>query len=160
MDRLAPNLLEWTSKATDETQRLAERIGRLASEGMVIALVGELGSGKTAFVQGLARGLEVPDHHRVTSPSFTIINEYPGRCRLIHIDLYRIETGEDLHDLGLVELLHGSGVAAVEWSERLQHGLPGDRLTVELKIIDDETRRILIRASGSDSNRILQKIEI
>jgi tRNA threonylcarbamoyladenosine biosynthesis protein TsaE len=159
MNSTAPVQLKWTSKAADETQQLAEQIGRLASGGMVIALVGELGSGKTVFVQGLARGLQVPERYRVTSPSFTIVNEYPGRCRLVHIDLYRIEKRVDLQDLGLPDLLHGEGVAAVEWAERLQQDLPGEHLIVELKIIDDETRQILIRASGSKSKLLLQKIE-
>ena len=151
--------IQWTSHDAAETRRLAERIGRLAGGGTVIALVGELGSGKTAFVQGLARGLEVPAGYRITSPSFTIINEYPGRCRLIHIDLYRIEIGTDLQDLGLAELLHGDGVSAIEWADRLPSDLPNEHLFIELKIIDDETRQILIRASGSKSKRMLQKFE-
>jgi len=154
-----PAQLEWTSTSAAETQQLAEQLGLLAGDGMVIALVGELGSGKTAFVQGLARGLQVPSNYRITSPTFTVINEYPGRCRLIHVDLYRIETGVDLQDLGLIELLHGDGVAAIEWAERLQQDLPEDHLFIELKIIDDETRRILIRASGSKSKLLLQKLQ-
>ena len=126
---------------------------------LVVALVGELGSGKTAFVQGLARGLQVPETYRITSPTFTIINEYPGRCRLIHVDLYRIDTRSDLQDLGLEDLLHSDGVAAIEWAERLQPDLPDERLIVRLKIIDDESRRILIIAGGPKSNRLLQKID-
>ena len=153
-----PALLEWTSKSAAETQQLAERIGLLTGGGTVIALVGELGSGKTAFVQGLARGLQVPESYRITSPSFTIINEYPGRFRLIHIDLYRIDAGADLQDLGLVELLHGDGVAAIEWAERLQSDLPEEHLLIEMKIIDDETRQILIRACGSKSTRLMLKL--
>jgi tRNA threonylcarbamoyladenosine biosynthesis protein TsaE len=160
MDSINPVQLEWTSTTVEETQQLAEQIGRLASDGMVIALVGELGSGKTAFVQGLARGLQVPARYRITSPSFTIINEYPGRCRLIHIDLYRIDASNDLQDLGLPDLLAGEGVAAVEWAERLRQNLPDEHLIVELKIIDDEIRQILIRASGSQSKLLLQKIEL
>ena len=156
---MTPAQLEWTSNSAAETQRLAEQIGLLTDSGTVFALVGELGSGKTAFVQGLARGLQVPDSYRVTSPSFTIINEYPGRCRLIHIDLYRIETGAELQDLGLVEMLHGDGVAAIEWAERLQPELPDEHLLIELKIIDDETRRILIKASGLKSKLLMQKMK-
>ena len=156
---MTPAQLQWTSNSAAETQLLAERIGLLAGGGTVIALVGELGSGKTAFVQGLARGLQVPDNYRITSPSFTIINEYPGRCRLIHVDLYRIESGADLQDLGLLELLHGDGVTAIEWAERLLPDLPEEHLFIELKIIDDETRRILIRASGSKSTLLMQKLE-
>ncbi len=125
---------------------------------MVVALVGDLGSGKTVFVQGLARGLQVPDSYPITSPTFTIINEYPGRCRLIHVDLYRMETRVDMQELGMDELLYGDGVTAIEWAERLQQELPDEHLCVELKIFDDETRQILIRAIGSKSQRMLQKI--
>ncbi len=131
----------------------------MADSGMVLALVGELGSGKTAFVQGLARGLQVPETYRITSPTFTIINEYPGRCRLIHVDLYRIDTRSDLQDLGLEDLLHSDGVAAIEWAERLQQDLPDEHLLIRLKILDDETRSVLIKASGSRSKLLLQKIE-
>ena len=151
---------KWTSGSVDQTQQLAVQIGRLVQPGSAIALVGELGSGKTAFVQGLARGLQVPENMPVTSPSFTLINEYPGRCRLIHIDLYRIETASDLQELGLAELLYGDGVTAIEWAERLAQDLPDEHLLIELKIIDDETRQILIRASGSKSKLLLQKIKI
>ncbi len=160
MDTRTPIELQWTSNAAAETRRLAEQIGRLAVGGMVVALVGDMGSGKTTFVQGLARGLQVPDSYRVTSPSFTIINEYPGRCRLIHVDLYRIESGADLQDLGLTDLLYGDAVVAIEWAERMQPDLPDEHLLIRLKILDDETRRILIRASGPKSKFLLQKIEI
>ena len=157
---MSPSQREWTSTSAADTRELAEQIGLAADCGMVIALEGELGSGKTVFVQGLARGLKVPDNYRVTSPSFTIINEYPGRCRLIHVDLYRIEIAADLQDLGLVELLHGESVTAIEWAERMQSDLPEERLVVRLKILDDDSRRILIIAGGPKSNLLLQKIEL
>lgn len=150
---------KWTSASAAETRQLAQQIGLAADCGTVVALEGELGSGKTVFVQGLARGLEVPASYRVTSPSFTIINEFPGRCRLIHIDLYRIEAAFELQDLGLVELLYGESVAAIEWAERMQADLPEDHLAVRIKILDDDTRRILIVAGGPKSNRLLQKID-
>ena len=154
-----PTQIEWISRSAAETRLLAEKIGLQAEAGMVFALTGELGSGKTAFVQGLARGLQVPDSYPITSPTFTIINEYPGRCRLIHVDLYRMESQVDIQELGMEELLHGDGVTAIEWAERLQQDLPGEHLCVELKIFDDETRQILIRAIGSKSKRMLQKIK-
>ena len=159
MDFIPPAQIEWLSRSAAETRLLAEKIGLLAEAGMVVALVGELGSGKTAFVQGLARGLQVPASYHITSPTFTIINEYPGRWRLIHVDLYRMESAHDIQELGLIELLHGDAVTAIEWAERLQQDLPDEHLFIELKIIDDETRQILIRAIGSKSKRLLQKME-
>src|SRR5207237_5335442 len=106
------------SRSPSETQRLGERLGAVCEPGDVIALVGDLGAGKTAFVQGLARGLGVPDEERVASPTFDIILEHAGRLVLHHVDLYRLGSEDELAELGLGELLAGDGVAAVEWFDR------------------------------------------
>ena len=139
---------EFTSHSVAQTRAFALRIGRLAFDGLVIGLTGDLGSGKTAFVQGLAAGLDVPGDYAVTSPSYTLINEYPGRCRLYHVDLYRIENKVDFEEIGLYEVLHGQGVCAVEWAEKLGEKLPGENLTVQMTIIDDLTRRMILTANG------------
>ena len=99
------------------TKKLGETIGSLVKTKTVFALIGELGSGKTSFVQGLAKGLEVPDNYYITSPSFTLINEYPGRYPLFHIDLYRIEGFNDFEDIGLYDIIEANGVIAIEWAE-------------------------------------------
>ncbi|MFH0811198.1 MAG: tRNA (adenosine(37)-N6)-threonylcarbamoyltransferase complex ATPase subunit type 1 TsaE [Pseudomonadota bacterium] len=112
------------------TERLGEACGRLAEPGDVIALVGDLGSGKTTFVRGLARGLEVPPEVAVASPTFTLVNEYSGRLSLYHLDLYRVGR-EGQAGLGLDEYLYGDGVAAVEWAERLAE-MPPVRLEIRL----------------------------
>jgi tRNA threonylcarbamoyladenosine biosynthesis protein TsaE len=134
-----------------ETRRLGERCGRRLRAPLVICLIGDLGSGKTVFVQGLARGLDVPDDYTVTSPSFTLINEYPGRLRLFHIDLYRLDTQADLDDLGLAEILHGEGVAAVEWAEKLTDGALAERLEIRFEFGDDDRRRLRMVAYGQAS---------
>ncbi|RUM88744.1 MAG: tRNA (adenosine(37)-N6)-threonylcarbamoyltransferase complex ATPase subunit type 1 TsaE [Thermodesulfatator sp.] len=107
----------YRTRSPEETQALGESLARRLSPGDLVALVGELGSGKTTFVQGLARGLGVPPEVYVTSPSFTLVNEYPGRVPLFHVDLYRLSP-EEVEDLGLSEMLF-RGVMVVEWAEKL-----------------------------------------
>lgn len=141
-----------------ETKKLGEKIGRAIESGIVIALTGDLGAGKTVFVQGLALGLDVPLNHYVTSPSYTLINEYPGRLRLFHIDLYRIASENDFEDIGLYEILSGDCVAAVEWSERLKESMPDEYISIHFKIIDDNQRKIRITAYGLKAINLLKNI--
>jgi tRNA threonylcarbamoyladenosine biosynthesis protein TsaE len=131
-----------------ETRRLGERCGSLLRTPLVICLIGDLGSGKTVFVQGLARGLDISADYAVTSPSFTLIHEYPGRLKLFHIDLYRLGTEADLDDLGLTEILHGEGVAAVEWADKLIDGAAAERLEIRFEFGDDDRRRLRMVAYG------------
>src|ERR1017187_6148650 len=109
------------SHSPAETEALGEKIGRAAERGHVIALSGDLGAGKTQFVKGLARGLEIPG--RVHSPTFTLVNEYGGgRLKLFHLDLYRLETPEQILSAGIGEYLSPDGVAVIEWAERIFEG--------------------------------------
>lgn len=137
----------FTTSSAEETQALAERLGRLVDAGDVIALAGDLGAGKTAFVQGLARGLEVRSA-RVASPSFTIVNEHAGRLPLIHADLYRLADPEELEELGFRDYLGRGGVVAVEWFEQAPDALPAERLEVRLVATAPESRRLEVRARG------------
>jgi tRNA threonylcarbamoyladenosine biosynthesis protein TsaE len=136
------------TSSPEETLLLAEHLGRLLEPGDVIALIGELGSGKTLFAQGLARGLEVPGSFAVTSPTFTLVNEYPGRLTFYHLDLYRIDGPARCVDLGLDELLYGEGAAAIEWAERLGAELPEARLEVHLTFAGETGRYLQFRAFG------------
>jgi tRNA threonylcarbamoyladenosine biosynthesis protein TsaE len=136
------------TSSPDETFLVAERLGRLLEPGDVVALIGELGSGKTLFAQGLARGLEVPGSFVVTSPTFTLVNEYPGRLTFYHLDLYRIDDPTQCVDLGLDDLLYGQGAAAIEWAERLGVELPEERLEVHLTFAGETGRRLQFRAFG------------
>jgi len=126
---------------------LGEKFGRAAQRGLVIALRGDLGAGKTQFVRGLARGLDIDE--RVHSPTFTLVNEYGGgRLKLFHLDLYRLETAHQILSAGVEEYLSPDGVAVVEWAERLEDGSwktkVGNRF-VRLKIeILGETKREII----------------
>ena len=139
---------ERRTESPEETQLLAEQLGRLLQPGDVVALVGELGSGKTLFSQGLARGLGVPKNFYITSPTFAIINEYPGRVPFYHLDLYRVSNRAELSELGLEEIFYGLGAVAIEWAERLGQELPVERLEVHLKFLGEEERDIIFLAFG------------
>jgi tRNA threonylcarbamoyladenosine biosynthesis protein TsaE len=142
------------------TERLGEALGRQARPGDVIALIGELGSGKTTLVRGLARGLEVPPEVPVVSPTFTLINEYFfGRLPLYHLDLYRV-TAEEQEGLGLEEYLYGPGVAAIEWAERLAEP-PPERLEVRLSLWPPESgeRRLAeLVPYGERADQLAQRV--
>jgi tRNA threonylcarbamoyladenosine biosynthesis protein TsaE len=136
--------LDVESASEEETRRIGETLGRSLQAGAVVLLEGDLGAGKTCFVQGLALGLEVPPERRVNSPSFAIVNQHPGRVTLHHIDLYRVEDPRELVELGLAELFESGGVAAVEWAERLGGAAPAGAIRVRIETIGPETRRITI----------------
>ncbi len=127
---------------------LGRTIGRLLEPGDILALWGELAAGKTLLARGIARGLGVPQETRVTSPTFTIINEYSGRLYLYHLDLYRISGPEELETLPWQESLFGNGVAVIEWPERLDRRLPASRWDLKFSITGDDTRRIALAARG------------
>jgi tRNA threonylcarbamoyladenosine biosynthesis protein TsaE len=117
--------------------------------------VGDLGAGKTLFVQALAQGLDVPPEVRVTSPTFTLINDYPGgRLPLFHADLYRIERAAELAELGFDDLIEGDGVLAIEWSDRFDV-LPEDHLALVMTVETETTRSLVARARGPRSRELL-----
>ncbi|MGA8179282.1 MAG: tRNA (adenosine(37)-N6)-threonylcarbamoyltransferase complex ATPase subunit type 1 TsaE [Desulfobacterales bacterium] len=146
--RLSNSEYQITTHCADETRRLGKTIGAALTAGTILALYGDLGSGKTSFVQGLARGLNVPDEYYITSPSYTLINEYPGRLPLFHIDLYRITNSVDIEDIGLYEILDDDAVMAIEWADRMAKDTPQNHLRVRFEIIDDKTRKISIIPQG------------
>ena len=147
-----------TTRSADETQKLGKIIGTAVTGGTVLALTGDLGSGKTAFVQGLARGLEVPDDYYITSPSYTLINEYPGRYPLFHVDLYRISDPVDMEDIGLYEILHSSGVVAIEWADRIEQKLLPDSINIHFELTGEKSRKISITAHDVKNANLLKNI--
>ena len=137
-----------TSKP-EETLKLAASIGKVLQEGDCIALHGPLGSGKTLFAQGIAKGLDVSGEFYITSPTFTIINEYPGRFTLYHLDLYRIGEEDELSELGLEEIFSGKGIVVIEWPEKLTRDfLIECNVKIELIIAGWEERKIIITSSS------------
>ena len=146
---------EKRTESPEETHLLAEQLGMLLQPGDVVALIGELGSGKTLFSQGLARGLEVPETFYITSPTFAIINEYPGRVPFYHLDLYRVSGRAEFVELGLEEILYGRGAVAIEWAEKLGKDLPTERLGVHLTFLGEVERNIAISAFGDQAEERL-----
>ncbi len=148
-----------TTHSAVETRQLGQKIGSLIKQPLMIALIGDLGSGKTAFVQGLARGLDVAADYYITSPTFTLINEYPGRLPLFHVDLYRLETVNDLEDIGLDELLYDQAVLAIEWADKMADNLSGEHLSMQFEIIEDDHRKINLIAYGHNGINLIKNLE-
>ncbi len=134
--------MEFVTNSELETEELGARLARRLEPGAVVAFTGDLGAGKTAFTRGLARGLGIPD--RVTSPTFTIVNEYEGgRLPLFHFDMYRLASSEELFDIGWEDYLVRGGVCAVEWSENVSDALEEDVISVEICRGEADSRRII-----------------
>jgi tRNA threonylcarbamoyladenosine biosynthesis protein TsaE len=145
------------SHSPEETLRLGAFLGKYLTNGSVIALSGELGSGKTCLTQGIARGLQVPENLYVTSPSYTLINEYPGRLRLFHADLYRIGNVVELDEIGLDEIMGCDGVTVIEWAEKMIELLPKERLFISISIVDHQTRRFDFKGCGQGAVDLIEK---
>jgi tRNA threonylcarbamoyladenosine biosynthesis protein TsaE len=137
----------FTSQSIEATETFAAELAADLQPGSCLALVGPLGAGKTAFVRGLARGLGVEDTRLVSSPTYVLVQEYPGRVPLFHLDLYRmVEPEDELIDLGLEEML-AEGVVAVEWADRAGDALPDNRLEIRLRPAGESIRVIEVRKS-------------
>ena len=135
---------EYITNSAQQTEQLGEKLGRILAPGTVLAYTGDLGAGKTAFTRGLAKGLEIPE--RITSPTFTIVNEYEGgRLPLFHFDMYRLGSSDELFDIGWEDYLVRGGVCAVEWSENVEDVLDADTIRVDIRRGEsDDQRRITI----------------
>jgi len=144
--------LEEILEGEKATEELGRRLAPLLRPGDVVALYGELGSGKTCLVRGLAQGLGVKEGE-VSSPSFTLINEYDGPIPFYHIDCYRLQLREEIRELGLEDYLEGHGVSAVEWAERIED-LPEVRLDIFFEILDEHRRRVVLKAGAEIAGRI------
>lgn len=126
-----------------ETIEQGIKLGRSLTPGAVVALYGNLGVGKTAFTRGLALGLGI--EMSVSSPTFTIVNEYPGKIPLFHFDMYRLESEDELYDIGWDDYLERGGICVVEWSEKVPAAFPPDTISVTLTNLGDHQRRIEIK---------------
>lgn len=134
--------MEYISHSEAETEAFGERLAAALSPGAVVAYRGGLGMGKTAFTRGLARGLGCAG--RVTSPTFTIVNEYDGATPLFHFDMYRLGSSDELFDIGWEDYLARGAVCVVEWSEKVQDAFFGDEIVVRIDKLSDTERRITI----------------
>lgn len=145
--------MEYITNSPEETEALGERLAQTLTPGTVLAYRGDLGAGKTAFTRGLARGLGYKEP--VTSPTYTIVNEYlGGRLPLFHFDMYRLSSEEDLWDIGWEDYLERGGVCAVEWSENVAAALAGAML-VSIEKTGESTRKITVTGGDGHEDPIL-----
>ena len=159
MPILSSDDVDFLSRSAEQTRRLGVRLGVLLEPGDVICFTGDLGSGKTTFVQGLAKGWGTLDP--VSSPTFVLVNQYrrPEGGTLHHLDAYRIESIQEAEDLDIDAMLM-NGPLVVEWSERIQRALPAEYLRIELTWVADEQRRIFITPVGERYKKLLQSFRI
>jgi tRNA threonylcarbamoyladenosine biosynthesis protein TsaE len=136
-----------TTESPDETRAAGEALARTLRPGDVVALRGELGAGKTCFVQGLARGLHASTW--ATSPTFVLVNEYRADLPIHHVDAYRTASPTEMIDIGLLELIDGEGVTVIEWAERVEPLLPDRTIHVTIEGVGDDARTIRTRRSPS-----------
>ncbi|WP_352169058.1 tRNA (adenosine(37)-N6)-threonylcarbamoyltransferase complex ATPase subunit type 1 TsaE [Proteiniborus sp. MB09-C3] len=138
-----------------ETEKLGYTLGKLLTGGEIICMNGDLGAGKTTMTQSIAKGLDVEDY--VTSPTFTIINEYKGRCPLYHFDVYRINDVDEMYDLGYEEYFYSDGVSIIEWANIIKEILPKERLDIMINKKDNiEGREIIIAGNGEKYINIIK----
>ena len=147
------------SASLAQTLALGRAIGAGIEGPLVITLTGDLASGKTALVQGLARGLEVPQEYYITSPSYTLVNEYPGRIPLYHADLYRLGDHADIADTGLEEMMDQPIILAIEWPARLDGHRFENHLAIHIHILAKKTRRFEMTAYGLPAVNLLKQIK-
>lgn len=145
-----------TVENLQETQALGRRLGKLLSAGDMICMNGDLGAGKTAFVQAVAEGIGVAED--VTSPTYTIINEYEGPVPVYHFDVYRILELEEMYDIGYEEYFFGEGICLVEWADQVRELLPDERLWIEITRVDEHRRRFVFEPSGDRYEKLLKEL--
>lgn len=149
-------VVSFESRSPEETRALGERLGRCLQPGDVVLLSGELGAGKTVFVQGIARGAGYEG--AVSSKSFVLLGEYPGRVQLYHADLYRLEAPEQVEELALDEVC-ADGALVVEWPERAPGIFPSDHLLVRFEVTGEDTRTLSAEPHGARGNHLLAQMK-
>ena len=149
--------LHLAADSEEDTREFGRRLALVLPPGTIVALVGDLGAGKTRLVQALAAALDVPSGE-VTSPTFTLVQEYAGRVPLRHCDTYRLRHPDEFLDLGLDELFAPDGIALVEWADRVAHLLPRDVLKIRIEITSPDSRLFRVEASGPQSRTTCHKL--
>lgn len=147
------------TESDQETMELGQHLGSCLREGDVVALAGELGSGKTWFTKGIARGTGIGPDTIITSPSFALVNEYPGRITLFHMDVYRLESLAEVLAAGIEEYLYAGGVAVLEWADRWPEILPEETLKVELVILDETSRRFTFSGTHERAAALMEALK-
>ena len=147
------------SRSSNETIELGKLLGAHLTAGSVIGLVGDLGAGKTCFIKGLAEGLNNTPADEVTSPTFTILQEYPGPAPLYHFDAYRLSGSHDLEAIGFEDYVGIDGVAVIEWADRISDALPTEALLITIESVSENERQFFCKASGEHHCRIVSQFK-
>ena len=140
----------------EETFLLGKSLGQLLQPSMVLCLSGDLGAGKTQMTKGIATGLEIGDY--ITSPTYTLINEYNGRLPLYHFDVYRLENSDELNELGYQEYFYGEGVTVIEWADIISEAIPKDRLWMVIRKLEGDKRKIVLDGTGKAYLELLERL--
>ena len=148
------------TRSASETIRIGKRIGSHLRPGDVVALVGELGAGKTQFIKGLATGAGVGKPTYISSPSFTLINEYPGKVPFYHIDLFRLKSQKEAEGLGLEDYLQGRGITAIEWADKIPSFLPDEMLSIHIVYTGKNRRSVEISGKGKRYEDLINELKI
>ena len=147
------------TKSPSETIRVGKNIGTRLLPGDVVALVGELGAGKTQFIKGLAAGVGMGNPTYISSPSFTLINEYPGKIPFYHVDLFRLEREKEAEELGLEDYFQGGGITAIEWADKIPSLLPKEMLFIHIAYTGKNTRSLEIIGKGKRYEELVSSFE-
>jgi tRNA threonylcarbamoyladenosine biosynthesis protein TsaE len=152
------NKVVFHSKSPSETIRIGKSLGSLLMPGDVVALVGELGTGKTQLIKGLAAGVGVRKSTYLSSPSFTLINEYIGKLPFYHIDLFRLKSEREAGELGLDEYFQGGGITAIEWADKIPSLLPEEMLWIEIHYTGENKRSLEISGKGDRYYKLVEEL--
>lgn len=146
-------------KGLKETEEFGEKLGSILKSGDIISLTGDLGAGKTTLTKSIGKGLGVEDY--ITSPTFTLINEYKGRTNLYHFDVYRLEGSMDLYDLGFEEYIYSDGISIIEWGDKIEEALPKERINIRIeKGTELDERIIYIYGEGERFEQFIKELNI
>ena len=139
----------------NKTKEIGYKLGKLLTENSIICLVGDLGAGKTTLTQSIAKALEVDDY--ITSPTFTIVNEYEGKYPLYHFDVYRIGSSDEIYDIGYYEYIENGGVCIIEWANLIEDILPDEYLYINLKYLNN-SREMILKPFGNKYEKIVEEL--
>ena len=145
------------TNSLEETIHLGRKIGKLLKQGDVVALIGNLGAGKTVIANGLCEGLGVKEDY-ITSPAYTIINQYDGKVPVYHIDLYRLNDSRELYNIGWDEYIYGNGTCIIEWANKAGEMLPEKYLMVNMEVTGNEKRKITLQAKDASYKNLLERV--
>jgi len=140
-----------------DTEQIGQIISHCLEKGTVLCLDGDLGVGKTSLTQFIAREFGIDEY--ITSPTFAIIKEYQGRLPFYHMDVYRIDSEDDMYDLGYDEYIYSEGVTIIEWSHKIEGILPEDRINIEIQRLNDQSRLMIIDGKGSTYEKLTQELK-